>query len=317
MRVAPATGEYPRKFLSAMRILVSGSSGLIGSKLVGFLTTGGHEVPRLVRADASQDDAIRWDPAAGTIDREILGGIAAAVHLAGENIAAGRWNDERKNRIRTSRVDGTRLLSTALAELQTPPQVLVCASAVGFYGDRADAELDEASDPGTGFLADVCRDWESAAHPARERGIRVVSLRLGVVLSADGGALEKMLTPFKLGAGGVIGSGRQYWSWIALDDVVSAIDHAITHEALDGPVNCVAPNPVTNREFTKTLGRVLRRPTLVPLPAFAARLALGQMADELLLASARVIPKRLQETGYKFRYPELDNALRHALGKVK
>jgi len=297
-----------------MKILVSGSSGLIGSQLVPFLEAGGHEVMRLVRRGASGDDEIHWDPAAGSIDGEALAGLDAVVHLAGENIAAGRWNDELKRRIRTSRVEGTRLLCESLAELQTPPPVLVCASAVGFYGDRGNAELDEESEPGTSFLPDVCREWEAAADPARRRGVRVVSLRLGVVLSRDGGALEKMLGPFKLGAGGVIGGGRQYWSWIAIDDVVGAIQHAITCEALNGPVNCVAPNPVTNREFTKTLGRVLGRPTLVPLPAFAARLALGEMADALLLASARVLPKRLQETGYKFRHPELESALLNALG---
>ena len=299
-----------------MRILVSGSSGLIGSRLVAFLATAGHEVLRLVRGDASGDDEIHWNPAEGSIDREVLAGLDAVVHLAGENIAAGRWNEERKRRIRTSRVDGTRLLCESLSELQTPPNVFVCASAIGFYGDRGDAELDEESEPGTGFLSDVCRQWEAAANPARERGIRVVSLRFGVVLSRDGGALEKMLPPFKLGAGGVIGSGRQYWSWIAIDDVVGAIDHAITCEKLNGPVNCVAPNPVSNREFTRTLGRVLGRPTLIPLPAFAARLALGQMANELLLASARVIPKRLQETGYTFHHPQLEDALRHVLRKA-
>jgi uncharacterized protein (TIGR01777 family) len=298
-----------------MRIVVSGSSGLIGSSVVPFLTTGGHSVTRLVRRDRAGGISVRWDPVLGTIDQEGLEEHDAIVHLAGENISSGRWNERTKKRIRDSRLEGTRLLCEAINRLQKPPKTLVCASAIGYYGDRGDQLLDERFDAGSGFLADLCREWEAITESVRPRGIRVVNVRFGVVLSPAGGALAKMLTPFKLGAGGVIGSGQQYLSWIAIDDVVGAIHHALTNESLLGPVNVVAPNPVTNREFTKELGRVLRRPTIVPMPAFLARLALGEMADELLLASTRVAPHRLEEAGYKFRYPELEPALRHLLGR--
>jgi hypothetical protein len=238
------------------------------------------------------------------------------VHLAGENIAAGRWTVEKKARIRDSRVKGTKTLCEALAQLSQPPKVLVSASAIGYYGDRGAELLWENSALGTGFLAEVCQAWEEATRPAMEKGIRVVLLRIGVVLSPAGGALAKMLLPFKLGLGGIIGSGKQYMSWIALDDVVGTIDHVLITDTLQGPVNAVAPHPVTNSEFTKTLRRVLRRPTLFPMPAFAARLAFGEMADELLLASTRVEPKRLIATEYRFRYPELEDALRHLLGRA-
>ncbi|MBW3542612.1 MAG: TIGR01777 family oxidoreductase [Planctomycetes bacterium] len=298
-----------------MRVLVTGSSGLIGSDLVSFLTTGGHEVVRLVRRQAHAADEIAWQPSGGAIDRPALEGFDAVVHLAGENIAGGRWTAKRKARIRSSRVEGTRLLAEALAGLEHKPRVLVCASAIGYYGDRGSEVLDESSSSGDNFLAEVCREWEAAAEPARQAGIRTVHTRFGVVLSAAGGALKQMLTPFKLGAGGKIGSGRQYWSWVAIDDVVGAIHHALMMDSLDGPINVTAPQPVTNREFTKTLGRVLHRPTLLPLPGFAARLALGEMADELLLASARVVPQKLQDSGYEFRYTDLEAALRHALGR--
>lgn len=297
-----------------MRILVSGSTGLVGSALVPVLSEAGHDVVPLVRQETTEgENAVRWDPAAGTIDRAVLNGLDAAVHLAGENIAAGRWTAAQKARIRDSRVNGTRMLCKALAECAQRPRVIVCASAIGYYGDRGDETLDETSTSGDGFLAEVCRQWEAAADPARDKGIRVVHLRIGVVLSADGGALPKMLTPFKLGLGGIVGSGNQYWSWVDRDDVVGAIHHALTHEELVGPVNGTAPDSVTNREFTKTLGRVLGRPTLFPLPAFVARLMLGEMADELLLASTRVLPKRLQESGYEFQSPHLESALRHVL----
>jgi uncharacterized protein len=299
----------------SMRIVITGSSGLIGSSLAPFLTTGGHTVTRVVRRDRAGAPAVRWDPVLGTIDQEGLEGHDAVVHLAGENIAAGRWSVRQKQAIRDTRLDGTRLLCDALNRLQKPPKTLVCASAIGIYGDRGDELLDERSSFGSGFLADLCRDWEALTEAVRPRGIRVVNVRFGIVLSAAGGALAKMLTPFKLGLGGVIGSGRQYMSWIGIDDVVGAIHHAITCDALNGPVNVVAPNPVTNRDFTKTLGRVLRRPAILPLPAFAARLMLGEMADELLLASARVEPRRLEETGYTFRDSQLESALRHVLGR--
>jgi uncharacterized protein (TIGR01777 family) len=297
-----------------MRIVVSGSGGLIGGSLIPFLTTGGHSVTRLVRRDRASGPAVRWDPVLGTIDQDGLEGHDAIVHLAGENISS-RWNERTKKRIRDSRLDGTRLLCDAINRLQKPPKTLVCASAIGFYGDRGDELLDERFEGGSGFLADLCKDWEAITESVRPRGIRVVNVRFGIVLSPAGGALAKMLTPFKLGGGGVIGSGRQYMSWIAIDDVVGAIHHAITCDTLNGPVNVVAPNPVTNRDFTKTLGHVLRRPSIFPLPAFLARLALGEMADELLLASIRVVPSRLEETGYPFRHPELESALRHVLGR--
>jgi uncharacterized protein (TIGR01777 family) len=301
-----------------MNVLVTGATGLIGSALVPFLTTGGHQVFRLVRTTARPEAAeIPWDPATGSIATPALEGLDAIVHLAGESIASGRWSAEKKARIRDSRVQGTGVLCEALTQLASPPRVLVSASAIGYYGDRGATVLREDSRPGSDFLADVCRAWEAATTPAVQRGIRVVLLRLGMVLSPTGGALARMLLPFKMGAGGVIGSGQQYMSWIALDDSIGAMHHALITESLCGPVNAVAPHPVTNREFTKTLGRVLRRPTLVPLPAFAARLAFGEMADALLLASTRVEPARLLESGYAFRYPDLTSALRHLLGKVK
>ena len=299
-----------------MHVLVTGSTGLIGSSLIPLLTTGGHNVTRLVRSEPKPGAAeVHWDPESGRIDKSGLKGVDAVVHLAGESIAAGRWTTEQKARIRSSRVKGTKLLCETLTQLEHPPRVWVCASAIGYYGDRGDEVLNEESPPGSGFLSEVCLEWEAETEPAAQKGIRVVNLRIGVVLSPAGGALAKMLFPFKMGVGGVIGSGRQYMSWVALDDVVGAIHHALITDGLQGPVNATAPQPVTNREFTKTLGRVLGRPTLFPLPSFAARLALGEMADELLLASACVEPTQLLKTGYQFRFPELEGALRHLLGK--
>ncbi|MDQ3804204.1 MAG: TIGR01777 family oxidoreductase, partial [Acidobacteriota bacterium] len=257
----------------------------------------------------------RWDPEQGSIPADALEGHDAAVHLAGEPVAEGRWTDEKKRRIRESRVKGTRLLSETLAGLRQKPRVLVSASAVGFYGDRGGEVLREESAPGRDFLSGVCREWEAAARPAAEAGIRVAHPRIGVVLDAGGGALPKMLTPFKLGVGGKLGDGRQYMSWITLEDVVRVIRRLLDDEGLSGPVNAVAPNPVTNEEFTKTLGRVLGRPTIFSVPKFAARLAFGETADALLLVSQRVEPARLKATDFRFNDPELEGALRRVLKK--
>lgn len=299
-----------------MHIAVTGASGLLGSALLSFLSGGGHRLTRLVRPGATAGAAvIEWDPQTGRLEAGALEGLDGVVHLAGENIAAKRWTAGQKARIRDSRVAPTQLLSETLARLSRPPKVLVCASAIGLYGDRGAELMAEDSPAGSGFLAEVCEAWEAASQAARDAGIRTVLLRIGVVLSPAGGALARMLLPFRLGAGGVIGTGEQYWSWIGLDDVVGAIHHALLTATLEGPVNAVAPQPVTNREFTKTLGRVLSRPTLLPLPGFVARLALGEMADDLLLSSTRVEPARLLASGYSFRHPELEGALRHCLGK--
>ncbi len=299
-----------------MRILVSGSTGLVGSSFTAQATAGGHDVVRLLRSRPKRGvPEVSWDPIAGRIDTASLEGLDAVVHLAGESISHGRWTADKKARIRNSRVEGTRLLAEALAGLRRPPRVLLCASAIGFYGHRHADVIDEDSAPGAGFLAQVCQEWERAAQPAIQSGIRVLHLRLGVVLSPVGGALAAVLTPFRLGLGGVVGDGTQYMSWIALEDATRVIDHSLVTESLSAAVNAVAPHPVTNREYTETLGRVLSRPTLFPFPAFAARLALGEMADELLLSSTRVEPRRLIASGYKFRFPTLEGALRHMLGK--
>ena len=296
-----------------MNILVTGASGLIGSTLVPFLSSTGHEVTRLVRSQPRPGErAVRWEPTAGSIEESGLRGVEAVVHLAGENISE-RWTAEKKARIRDSRVTGTRLLCEALARLDPPPKVLVSASAIGYYGDRGEEILTEDSPPGQGFLAEVCRAWEASTAPAQQKGIRVVPVRFGVVLSDAGGALAKMLPPFRMGMGGILGSGRQYVSWIAVDDAVGAIHHVVVTESLRGPTNATSPNAVTNQEFTKALGKVLGRPTVVPMPAFAARLMFGEMADGLLLASARVQPAKLVASGYAFRYPDLEAALRHLL----
>jgi uncharacterized protein (TIGR01777 family) len=303
-----------------MKILVSGSGGLVGSALLPVLRSAGHQVTRLVRRPSAplgpEDSTVQWDPETGEIDSSRLEGIEAAVHLAGENIAARRWTPAQKARIRDSRVQGTARLSQRLANLTQPPATLVAASAIGYYGNCGERLLLEESRAGQDFLARVCADWEAAAADAAERGIRVVSTRLGMVLSSSGGALGQMLPPFRLGVGGVLGSGSQYMSWVALDDVVGAIAHVLTTDSLHGPVNVVAPEAVRNREFTKTLGRVLRRPTRLGVPSFAARLMFGEMADALLLASTRVEPAKLQASGYSFRYPQLEGALRHVLGKL-
>ncbi len=300
-----------------MNVLVSGSTGLVGSAVVAALTAEGHRVTRLVRTEVSPGTAsIAWDPMAKRLPAPALEGLDAVVHLAGENIAKGRWNAAKKAAIRDSRIQGTRVLGEALSQLVEPPKVLVSASAIGYYGSRDDRVMREDSRPGTDFLAEVCKDWEAATQPAEARGIRVVHLRIGVVMAREGGALHKMLTPFKLGAGGIMGSGKQYVSWVALDDVTGIVLHVLNTESLAGPVNAVAPNPVTNYEFTKTLGRVLKRPTAFPMPTPAVKALFGEMGDALLLSSTRVEPARLQESGYTFRHPELEGALRHILGRA-
>lgn len=300
-----------------MNVLISGSSGLVGSALIPELESRGHRVIRLVRGEREESgDKVSWDPSAGVIDTEALAAarLDGVVHLAGESIAAGRWTGRKKREILESRKQGTRLLAKALAALPEPPRVMVSASASGFYGSRGDEVLTETSDPGDTFLAGVCREWETAAQPARDAGIRVVHPRLGIVLSAEGGALATTLPIFRLGAGGRIGDGSQFWPWVALDDVVGAMVHALEDETMRGPVNVSSPNPQRNAEYTRVLGKVLRRPTLIPLPARAARLVLGEMADELLLSSARMKPAQLEKKGYEFRYPQLEGALKHLLG---
>ncbi len=303
-----------RREQKAMKILITGASGLVGGDLSAFLSSGGHDVFSLTRQQKEDPHSIHWDPAEGKIDEEKLNGFDAVVHLAGESIV-GRWSNAKKERILNSRAQGTKLLCETLAKQEQPPKVIVSASAIGYYGDRGDETLTEESTPGDLFLSDVCKQWEAATAPAAEKGIRVVNPRIGIVLSPKGGALAQMLFPFRMGGGGVIGSGKQWMSWIALDDVVGGIHHMIENESLSGPVNLVAPNPVTNKEFTKTLGKVLWRPTIIPMPGFAARLAFGQMADELLLASTRVEPAKLQQSGYDFRHTNLEDALRYLLGK--
>lgn len=285
-----------------MKIAITGASGLIGRELTRRFQNRGDEVVPLVRRSS---DGIRWDPDAGTIDADGLEGFDAAIHLAGENIAGRRWNDAVKQRIRESRVRGTRLLCDTLLKLKRPPRVLLSASAVGYYGNRGDEVLDEYSRAGTGFLADVCQAWESASTGLEGTEVRRVVTRIGAVLTPKGGALAQMLLPFRLGLGGVVGSGQQYLSWVSLDDLLAAVEFLLDDDSCRGVYNLTSPAPATNREFTQRLGRALRRPTLLPLPAFAARLALGEMADGLLLASARVLPRRLEEAGFRFQDPEL------------
>ena len=290
---------------------------MIGSRLVPELVAAGHRLRILSRRSGPSTPDIRsyvWDPEAGRIEDEALAGVDAVVHLAGESVAGGRWTTKRKEAIRRSRVLGTSLLAQRLAALSAPrPKVLVSASAIGVWGDRGDELLDDDSPPGEGFLSEVAVEWEAAAEPARQAGIRVVHPRIGVVLSRAGGALKTMLLPFQLGIGGVFGPGTQWMSWILLDDLVSVFRVLLERAHLAGPIAAVAPNAVTNREFTKTLGRVLHRPTIFPVPSFGARLAFGEMADGLLLASARVQPRRLVESGFDYEEPSLEGALRAAL----
>jgi uncharacterized protein (TIGR01777 family) len=303
--------ERPR-----LHVAITGASGLLGSALGPFLTTGGHRVTPLVRGRA-REGTIAWDPQTGTIDAEGLAGVDAVVHLAGESIAT-RWTESRKRRIRESRLRGTRLIAETLAKLPHPPRVLISASGVGVYGSRGDEVLSESSstlDAPPDFFVELAREWEAATEPARAAGIRVVLLRLGVILTPAGGALQQMLLPFRLGVGGPLGSGRQWLSWIACDDAVGAVHHTLMTEGLAGPINLTAPEPVRSREFAATLGRVLGRPAVLPAPALGLRLLFGEMADVALLASQRVLPAKLVDSGYRFRFPALEPALRHVLGR--
>lgn len=295
-----------------MNVMVTGATGLVGTHLLPLLEQDGHQVITLTRRIPRSPSERQWDPT-GQLPATLLEGVEAIIHLAGENIGDSRWTAAKKQRIRDSRVIGTRQLAEAAAATGGRIKTFVCASAIGFYGDRGQSELTEDSPAGTGFLPDVCREWEAATWPARDAGIRVVNLRLGVVLSKDGGALAKMLLPFKMCVGGIVGSGRQYWSWLTVDEAARMFRFALQNTNLHGPVNAVSPLPVTNLEFTKALGEVLHRPTIFPLPAFMARLVLGEMADDLILGSTRVIPSRLQAAGYAFSHPEIGEALAAAI----
>jgi uncharacterized protein (TIGR01777 family) len=299
-----------------LHVAITGASGLLGSAIGPFLTTGGHRVTPLVRGRA-REGAIAWNPEAGTMDTAGLSGVDAVVHLAGESVF-GRWTEAKKRRIRESRLRGTRLLAETLAKLPRPPRVLLSASGVGVYGDRGEEVLSESSsttDAPPDFFVDLARDWEAATEPARAAGIRVVLLRTGMVLTPAGGGLHQMLLPFRLGVGGPLGSGRQWVSWIACDDAVGAVHHALMTDGLSGPINLAAPEPVRSRDFAATLGRVLHRPAVLPAPAFGLRLLFSEMADVALLSSIRAVPTRLVESGYGFQFPALEGALRHLLGR--
>jgi uncharacterized protein (TIGR01777 family) len=298
-----------------LRVLVSGASGLIGTQLVAYLSTGGHTVHRLVRRAPKAPDELAWRAMEGQVDPASLSGYDVVIHLAGAGIADQRWSDERKRVIRESRTVGTRALAEALAATEHKPRLLISASAVGIYGDRGDEELGEQASIGQGYLADLGAEWEAAADPAREAGIRVVHPRTGIVLSPAGGALKKLLPPFLAGVGGPIGRGRMWMPWIGIDDMLDGFLHCITHEELEGPVNFCAPSPERNADFSKTLARVLRRPALLPVPPAALRVLFGELADAALMASTRAVPRRLLESGYRFRHTDLEPCLRHVLGR--
>jgi uncharacterized protein (TIGR01777 family) len=307
---------HGRATLPPLHVAITGATGVIGRALAAFLTTGGHRVTRVVRGRPAPGD-VAWDPAAGTIDAAGLEGVDAVVHLAGENVGAGRWTPERKRRIQASRAEGTALLARTLASLSRRPSVLVSASAVGVYGNRGDAPIPDGAPPGPAgdFLVQVAHAWEDATAAARDAGIRVALPRFGVVLTPAGGALAKLLPLFRAGLGGPVGGGRQWMSWIAIDDAIGLIHHAIASEALAGPFNAVAPAPVTNAEFTATLGRVLGRPAVLPAPAPALRLVFGEMAEGTLLSSQRALPERALASGYAYRHASLEGALRFGLGR--
>ncbi len=296
-----------------MKVLITGASGLIGQALQKSFAEKDYEMLLASRKEPTDDAHIQWDIEIGFSDPEKLEGIDAVVHLAGESVSGLRWTDDKKKAIRDSRVLGTRSVVDAISKLKKKPKVLIAASAIGFYGERGDEEVTESSAVGDNFLAGVSRDWEAESRRAEDAGIRTVLLRTGIVLSKEGGALATMLTPFKLGVGGVVGSGKQWMSWISLDDHVAVINFAIENENLRGAVNSVSSEPVTNHDFTKTLGEVLYRPTFLPLPEFAVSMVFGEMGDALLLASTKVLPKRLEDAGFEFKYPELKAALEHAV----
>ncbi len=296
-----------------MKIIISGASGFVGGALVAHLRQRGHHVTSLVRRDPIDPEIeARWDPIAGDLDPKIISGADAVINLNGRSISRGRWTPKVKDELRSSRLDATRTIVAAIGRAAVPPPVLINASATGFYGDRADEVLDERSAPGKGFLADLSREWEAAAMEAQSESTRVVILRFGMILG-NGAALEKMLPPFKLGFGGPMGSGRQWWPWIAMSDVVGAVDHVLGLENIKGPVNIIAPETITSKGFARALGEYLGRPAIVPAPAFAVKLALGEMAEALLLSSTKVTPRVLQDTGYLFRAPTLAEAFQQIL----
>jgi uncharacterized protein (TIGR01777 family) len=302
---------------AAMRIAITGATGLVGTALAPFLQGGGHEVIRLVRGAPRGPGEHRWSPEAGLTDPAALGPLDAVIHLAGENVAGARWTPAVKARIRDSRIGPTTALARSLAAMPVKPRVFISASAIGYYGNRGGEPLTERSAPGQGFLPETCQAWEAAADPARAAGIRVVHPRFGIILDARGGALGKMRLPFSLGLGGPLGAGTQYFSWVGMEDVLGALLFALTHDEVAGPINVTAPNPVTNAEFTRTLGRVLRRPAVIPVPAFALTALFGEMADAELLGSKRVLPAALQQAGFPFLHPHLEDALRFTLGRVE
>jgi len=300
-----------------LKIVMAGASGMVGGELKASLISAGHEVKTLVRRLAeTQSGEIYWDPDKREIDKPLIEGMDAVIHLGGVNIGDARWSKERKEAIRQSRVQSTRLLAETLASLSAKPKVFIVSSAIGYYGNRGEEVLVEESQPGKGFLPETCEEWERAADPARWSNLRVVHVRTGIVLSLSGGALPKMLPPFRMGVGGVIGSGKQWMSWIALEDLVGIFREILYREDLSGPVNATAPGTVTNHDFTKVLGKVLRRPTLFPLPAFAVKLLFGEMGEALLLEGQNVQPGKLKKAGFKFLYPDLEQALRLLLGRV-
>ncbi len=301
-----------------MKVLITGATGLIGSALTPYLISNGHEVTALSRCSGTPSDRTSsWSPVTGEVSASAIKGADAIVHLAGVNIMAKRWNSRFREEMRSSRVNATSALCTHLAHSTTVPRILISASAVGFYGDRGEELLTESSPGGTGYMCELARDWENACKSLVNAGTRVVNLRIGVVLSVRGGALKKMLLPFKMGVGGVMGNGHQYMSWVSMDDLLGIIGYALNDGSIAGPLNATAPNPVTNHEFTKTFGKVLNRPTIAPMPAFAARLAFGEVADAILLSSTRVMPEHISSRGFEFQYPRLEEALRHQLGRPR